>query len=282
MKFLKPFLFLSLVVVTMTGCTPGATEEPIEPTEVNEPVSSTEAAMVAPVRITEYFDFACGYCARSSAVNTALKAKYGDKLEITHKSMNNYSQSTPVHKAFVCVAEQDQAKGDMFVAKYFADYMQKYDNESIEAVATIVGADVDEMNQCMDADSTETTLAKQKEEAERMGARGTPFFVINEYTIQPGFLDEAAFSRQIEKILTAAGESTATATEKTDVVTNVEELKTAEVVAETEEELDAVIDEMEEIMEKMDEGIEEINAEADAMEKEDAMTEDMDTVEVDA
>ncbi len=172
-------------------------------TGMNAPTQSTkppvaEAAKVdteaGKIVVREYFDFGCGYCKRLGEVLTEI-VNERDDVEVVARHFVVHPQYTAVHRASICAGDQGQFAN--FHDTYFAQYFGRTDQGTIEKIIASLSLDTEMYNACMASDLPDTTIAQHTYEAQLLGARGTPFMIVNNDVRLPGAKTKA----EIEAVL---------------------------------------------------------------------------------
>lgn len=158
----------------------------------------------AKVKIIEFSDFQCPFCGRAADTVTALKKKYGNKVQIAfkHFPLPMHKEARPTSEASMCVNEQGADKFWKFHDIAFKN-MDKLDNASLEKHAAAAGADVKKFKECYDAKKYADFVQKDMDYGEKLGVRSTPTFFINGQLVS-GAVPIEQFSEIIDEELEAA------------------------------------------------------------------------------
>jgi protein-disulfide isomerase len=134
----------------------------------------------APIKIVEFSDFQCPFCARGADVVHELKKKYGSKLHFSFKQF-----PLPMHKdargaaeAAMCVNEQGADKFFKFHDMAFKN-QDKLDSANLEKFAKDAGANVDKYKECVSAKKYSDAVQKDMDYGEKIGVKSTPTFFVN-------------------------------------------------------------------------------------------------------
>jgi predicted DsbA family dithiol-disulfide isomerase len=132
----------------------------------------------APVTIVEFSDFQCPYCSRVVPTVKEIAARYPDQVRIVfrHLPLNFHANARNAAYGSICAGDQDRfwEYHDLLFANQRA--LQR---AHLSDYATSLGLDMESFETCMSAPETEAQVAADLEEAERLGASGTPAFFIN-------------------------------------------------------------------------------------------------------
>jgi len=131
----------------------------------------------APVTLLVFCDFECPYCRRAQKTLAELEQKYGDDLRVVFKQL-----PLPFHEnarlyAKASLAAHDQGKFWELHDKLLGS--EKLGPGDLERVAASVGIELGRFRAALASDELERRVDREREDAERVGARGTPTFVIN-------------------------------------------------------------------------------------------------------
>ena len=148
------------------------------------------------VTMVEFFDYNCGYCRKAlTEIQTVLK---DDKnLKVIFMDMPVLGPSS-VEVAKWSLAAQKQGKYFEYHQALLEHNGQK--NEStLEKIAKDVGLDVKKLKKDKDDGALEKQIEEQVKQAQALGIRGTPGFIING-DVTPGYIPAA----RIKKIIADA------------------------------------------------------------------------------
>ena len=133
----------------------------------------------APIRIAEFSDFQCGYCALVGATLTQIREVYKDEVQIVWKNL----PITSIHKnamdaALASQAAYKQGKFWEFHDKLFAN-QDKLDVDSLKQYAAELGLNTTQFETDFQSSDVKKRVAADMGEAESLGITGTPTFFIN-------------------------------------------------------------------------------------------------------
>lgn len=152
---------------------------------VNARIANSQGAADAPVTIVEYSDFDCGFCRRfyQSTYKQLLDAYVAKGIvKISYKHYPFLTKSSqPKAMVAECASEQGQfwAMHDvLFSGRIPASDPQTVRVESV-AVAKELGMDIARFDACLDDEKVKQRIIADASEAQQVGVRGTPTFLIN-------------------------------------------------------------------------------------------------------
>ena len=133
----------------------------------------------APIRIAEFSDFQCGYCAQVGATLTQIREVYKDEVQIVWKNL----PITSIHKnamdaALASQAAHNQGKFWEFHDKLFAN-QDKLDVDSLKQYAAELGLNTSQFETDFQSSDVKKRVATDMGEAKFLGITGTPTFFIN-------------------------------------------------------------------------------------------------------
>jgi protein-disulfide isomerase len=159
-------------------------------------------ATTAPVVITEFSDFLCPFCAKSQATLRGIEAKYGGQVAIAfHHWPQPSLHPRALEAAIASECAADQGAFERYHNLLFA-VQESIDSVSWTDLAHQAGVpDTNEFQRCATERRHADAIAIDARAAEGLGARGTPFFLVNERVI-PGALPPAVFDSVVQTVLT--------------------------------------------------------------------------------
>ena len=138
----------------------------------------------APITMVEFTDYQCPFCQRfHNTVFSELKKDYVDTGKVRFYSrdlpLEFHSNALRAAQAARCAADQGQfwALRDLMVAN-----PDKLDMENIAAFATSLKMDVGAFRSCVQSEKYKNAVQTDTMEAMKIGADGTPTFVIGKST----------------------------------------------------------------------------------------------------
>ena len=149
------------------------------------------------VRLIEFSDFQCPYCATASATLQAFMAKNGNKLSLTYKFYpleRIHPEALPSARA--AWAAQQQGKFWEFHDALFAAQERLGEPLYLE-IARNQGLELKRFNSDRQGPSSLEAINRDRELADRLGLEGTPFFVVNGQPVS-GAVDGAFLQKLVE------------------------------------------------------------------------------------
>jgi protein-disulfide isomerase len=177
-----PLLLAAGISVAATGV--GTADERAP---VRMPLDALEQARGnadAPVTVVEFTDYQCPYCRRFQAESwPALERKYVDtgkvRFIVRDLPLKIHSSARPAAEAAHCAGEQGRF-WPMHEALLARD--MKLDEASLLARAQAMRLEVPRFRQCISSNKYEVAIARNIAQAEALGVRGTPTFIIGRAT----------------------------------------------------------------------------------------------------
>lgn len=108
-------------------------------------------------------------------------------------------ESTWSAAATECAAEQDSF-WEYHDALFTEENWRQFDYDSLKRVASELGLDTEQFNECIDSGRMETLVQQDSDFARQLGVRSTPTFAINGQPVQ-GALPFEQFQNIIEQLL---------------------------------------------------------------------------------
>jgi len=149
------------------------------------------------VRLIEFSDFQCPYCATASSTLQAFVAKHGNKLSLTYKFYpleRIHPEALPSARA--AWAAQQQGKFWEFHDALFAAQERLGEPLYLE-IARNQGLDLKKFNSDRQGQASLEAINRDRELADRLSLEGTPFFVVNGEAVS-GAVDEAFLQKLVE------------------------------------------------------------------------------------
>lgn len=147
------------------------------------------------VVVTEFFDYACGYC----------KRMLGDinRLRDEHPNVKIVFREYPILGENSYVATQASLAVYKIATDQYFDFHQKLmktritGKESVLAIASELGVDPIQLEEKMNSKEITDHIDENRRLAATLGIRGTPAFIINGQ-LYPGALDYDTLSQQVK------------------------------------------------------------------------------------
>jgi protein-disulfide isomerase len=153
----------------------------------------------APVTILEFSDFQCPFCSRVLPTIKQLESDYAGKLRIAFKmSPLPFHAKAPL-AAEAALAANEQGKFWEMHDKLFAN-QANLERTDLERYAQELGLDMGKFKSALDSGKFKAHVEKDKAEAAKAGATGTPTFAING-TLVIGAQPVDAFKKVIDEAL---------------------------------------------------------------------------------
>lgn len=170
----------------------------------------------APVRIEEYSDYQCPFCARF--VNDTMGSIKDDAVANGEVVLVFYDFPLPIHPQGVPAAEAARCAGEASAEAYWAMHDALFESVrrwSIDNPTTVfismaeeIGIDTDDFASCLEDDRYDDAISADISAGQQAGVTGTPTFFLNGEPLV-GALPLQAFQQAITAVL--AGESIARA-----------------------------------------------------------------------
>jgi protein-disulfide isomerase len=162
----------------------------------------TRGPAAAPVSLVEFSDFECPYCAETAPVVQQLLAAYPTQVRFAFKHY-----PLPMHKESPLAHEAALAAGGQ--GKFWEMYdllfggQDKLTRDDLVAKARQLNLDVPRFTSDLDSRRFKPLVDADRQEGNRLGVDGTPFFFINGHAISGG-VGLADFKKLIEAALEEA------------------------------------------------------------------------------
>ncbi len=159
----------------------------------------------APITIVEFSDFQCPFCSKVEREAIAqLRDKYvrNGKISIVYKHAAVLGdESTWAAQAAECAADQGQfwEYHDLLFANQDGENQGAFTKEKLIGFARELKLDLTRFAPCLNNDETLTRVQADTQEAQAMGVRGTPTFLINGQLLV-GAQPLAAFEKMIIEV----------------------------------------------------------------------------------
>ena len=176
-------------------------KELLTPPETNPFDYRISGTVSSPVQITEFSDFQCPFCAKFyKTTYPQILKKYGDKVSFTYKNfpLSNHSQARSAAIAAQCAGRQGKF-ADMYTS--ILGSTTKLSAESLQKAASQINLDMPVFNVCITATDSAAEVDKQVQDAQNVGIRGTPSFIINGTFFLGGAYPLENFSAKIDELL---------------------------------------------------------------------------------
>ena len=153
----------------------------------------------APVSLVEFSDFECPYCAETAPVVHQLLALYPTQIRLAfkHYPLPMHKESPLAHEASLAAGEQGKF-WEMHDLLFTSE--DKLSREDLLAKAKQLNLDVPRFTKNLDSHRFKSQVDTDRQEGDRLGVDGTPFFFINGHAIS-GALDLPTFKKLIDAAL---------------------------------------------------------------------------------
>jgi len=148
----------------------------------------------APVKLVEFADYQCPYCAKVNPVLQAIEKEYGSNLAVVFKDF-----PLPMHKDAQKAAEGARCAGEQGKYWEYHDLLfssHQVDLPSLKTHAGELKLDQAKFDACLDSGAEAAAVKKDLEEGQRLGLTATPSFFVNGH-----FFSGAADSRTIHEMI---------------------------------------------------------------------------------
>lgn len=162
----------------------------------------TLGPVTAPVTIIEFSDYECPFCARVQDSVSELRKTYGDNVRWVYKNLPLSFHENARPAAYAALAAHKQGKFWDFHKALWAQQANLND-ATYQNIAKELGLDMAKFNTDRASDAVKAQVEADLADAEAMGAKGTPHFVINGEGIS-GALPAAEFRKVIDAHLKIA------------------------------------------------------------------------------
>jgi protein-disulfide isomerase len=182
----------------------------------------------APVKIVEFSDFQCPYCARFwKETEPQLVEEYvkTGKVYFVFRSMGNFvsnnitrqsggsnNESELAAQAAYCAGDQQKfwEYHDTLFANQLGENEGYFVRQRLDAYAQAIGLEPNAFKDCMDSKKYKDKVTQDGLDGEKAGVQGTPSFLINGKLVEGALPFDKAdaetdFKREIEAALKAAG-----------------------------------------------------------------------------
>lgn len=157
----------------------------------------------APVTITEFSDYLCGYCQLFfNETEELLFKNYVEtgKVKFVYRDfLLGYSGDYEAAMVAECARDQDGDEGFFKMHDYiFQTVHEGFDLEKYVSFADQMGLDGDELRECVTDEDFKDEINKDVDYGHKLGIRGTPGFFINDTFAPGGAMPYEEFERLIE------------------------------------------------------------------------------------
>jgi len=180
--------------------------------QINLANTAARGPATAPVTLVEFSDFKCPFCARAAPIARQLVAAYPTQVRFAfkHYPLPMHQESPLAHEAVLAAGDQGKF-WDMHDALFAGQ--DKLAREDLIAKAKQLGLDVPRFTKDLDSHRFKPQVDADRQEGNRLGVDGTPFFFINGHAIS-GALELPTFKKLIDAALKESAAATKPAAAK--------------------------------------------------------------------
>ncbi len=174
--------------------------ETVDMSQVDLASAPSRGSANAPVTLVVYCDFQCPFCRRAQSTLHALETKYESELRIVFKQ-----RPLPMHDSARLAAKASLVALDQGRFWELHDLMLEEPHlgpETIETLAVRAGLDLTSFRSALESPDLERRLERELQDADRVGAKGTPTFFVNGKKIagnQPAEVFEKAIDQALSR-----------------------------------------------------------------------------------
>ncbi len=134
----------------------------------------------AKITMVEFSDFHCPFCRQAYGEVKNLLQKYDGKIKVAYRDLPLIEAQDPNQ---VSAAEASRCAGEQ--GKFWAYHDLLFENQNeygpagFREFAKSLGLNVEQFGQCLDTGKFKAAVKEDFQEALRLGAVGTPYFLIN-------------------------------------------------------------------------------------------------------
>ncbi|MEM4203422.1 MAG: DsbA family protein [Candidatus Methanomethylicaceae archaeon] len=153
----------------------------------------------APIRIVEFSDFQCPFCAASLPVLERVMEKYQGQILLAyrHFPLPGHTQAMPAAEASECAREQEKF---WEMHDLIFENQKELSFDSYSKFAQQLQLDLVKFDECMSEHRYEDAILNDVREGQSYGVSGTPTFFVNGHPV-PGAADLVRFQQIIEQLL---------------------------------------------------------------------------------
>jgi len=179
---------LGAVIETVLAGIPASQRVPVEivasgpAQQINLEKAPAKGPATAPVSLVEFSDFECPYCAQAAPLAKQLAAAYPTQIRFAfkHYPLPMHKESPLAHEAALAAGAQGKF-WEMHDALFAGQ--DKLTRDDLIARAKQLGLDVSKFTKDLDSHRFKSLVDADRQEGNRLGVDGTPFFFINGHAI---------------------------------------------------------------------------------------------------
>ncbi|HEX2859949.1 MAG TPA: thioredoxin domain-containing protein [Alphaproteobacteria bacterium] len=146
--------------------------------KIIRPYTPTKGPATAPVTIIEFADFECPFCYKTEPTIEQLQKTYGDKIRWVAKYLPLDFHKHAMPAAQAAAAAHLQGKYWPFAQAIFSQ-QDKLGDKLYTDTAKSLKLDMKKFDADRNSDAVKANIVQDLQDAESVGARGTPYFLIN-------------------------------------------------------------------------------------------------------
>jgi len=172
---------------------------------INLKDAPTEGVATAPISLVEFGDFECPFCAKSASTLHDLLKAYPTQVRLSFKNypLPFHTESALAHEAALAAREQGKF-WEMYDLLYSGQ--DKLSREDLLKKAQLLHLDMAKFTADLDSHRFKATVDADRQEGDRLGVDGTPFFFINGHAVS-GAVELSEFKKMIDAALREAAAS---------------------------------------------------------------------------
>jgi protein-disulfide isomerase len=148
----------------------------------------TRGPATAPISLVEFSDFECPFCAETAPVVRQLLLAYPSQLRFAfkHYPLPMHKESPLAHEAALAAADQGKFWEMHDLLLTLPNRQSKLTRDDLIAKATQLHLDVPRFTKDLDTHRFKPQVDHDRQEGNRLGVDGTPYFFINGHAISGG------------------------------------------------------------------------------------------------
>ncbi len=175
------FLALSALFLS-TPIKQKITSQPFQTQEIEVGTLPPLGNPQAPIKIVEFADFLCPYCALAVfELYPQLEPFINEgKVAVYFRDFVVHNEASIVHNAARCANEENKFwEFNKEAFKEFLNRKEIYKKEVLIDLAKSLGLNIDEFKKCLEENRYENEIQKDFNDAIKLGVKGTPTFFVN-------------------------------------------------------------------------------------------------------
>jgi len=172
---------------------------------INLEQAPARGPVAAPISLVEFSDFECPFCAQAAPVVWELLAAYPTQVRFAfkHYPLRMHKESPLAHEAALAAGAQGkfwEMHDTLFAGQ------DKLTRDDLIAKAKQLKLDVPRFTKDLDSHRFKSVVESDRQEGNRLGVDGTPFFFINGHAIN-GAVELPTFKKLIDAALKESAEA---------------------------------------------------------------------------